>query len=256
MQELNVLVAFTSGVVSFFAPCVVPLLPAYVGYISGVSLNELKEKQDIGRYRRQIFVSSLFYIFGFSIVFMILGTTAASLGSVLRTQGVWIQRIGGILVMLFALNFIGVLKFPGFNFGQQLKLPSWAEKLGYGRAFLIGIIFATAWTPCVGAVLGSILTIAAVSQTAATGALLLFVYSLGISIPFLIISAALAQAPGLLRVFNRYLKPISIVAGLILFVIGFLLFNNTVGLISENLTYNRLNSLLFEAAFSLGYEIK
>ena len=115
MNELNLLVAFSSGVVSFFAPCVLPLLPAYVGYISGVSLDKLKKEEGVGEYRRQIFLSSLFYILGFSIVFVILGTTATSFGGIFREYDIWIQRIGGILIMLFALNFMGVLKIPGLS---------------------------------------------------------------------------------------------------------------------------------------------
>lgn len=256
MQELNLIVAFSSGVVSFFAPCVVPLLPAYVGYISGVSIDQLKREKGLGQHRRKVLVTSLFYVLGFSLVFVILGTTAASLGSVLRQQDVVISRVGGILVMLFALNFMGILKIPSLASGKQLRLPAWAERLGHGRAFLIGIVFATAWTPCVGAVLGAILTLAAVSQTATTGAAMLFVYSLGISIPFLIISLVIAQVPGVLKSINRYVGVMSKVSGVLLFIIGFLLFNNTVGLISDKLTYNRLNSLLFEIAFSLGYEIR
>jgi cytochrome c-type biogenesis protein len=150
---------------------------------------------------------------------------------------------------------MGVLKIPGLSIGRQIKLPAWAERLGHARAFLIGVVFATAWTPCVGAVLGAILTLAAATQTAATGAAMLFVYSLGISIPFLLVSLIIAQVPNALKSFNKYLGVVSKVAGILLFIIGFLLFNNTVGLISDKLTYNRLNSLLFEIAFRFGFEI-
>lgn len=256
MQQLNLVVAFTSGVVSFFAPCVVPLLPAYVGYVSGVSVKELQKKGGVKRYRKQLILSSIAYMFGFAVIFVILGTTAAGLGSVLRSQDVWIQRVGGILVMLFALSFMGLFRLPFIPNMRQLKLPKWAEHLGYGRAFLVGVVFATAWTPCVGAVLGAILTLAAATGTAGAGALMLLVYSLGISIPFIVISLTIAHAPGVLKVITRYLGAVTKISGILLFIIGFLLFNNTVGLISDNLTYNRLNSLLFEIAFSLGYEIR
>ncbi len=255
-MEINFLVAFTSGVVSFFAPCVVPLLPAYVGYITGVSLSELTRKGGIEHCRRQILWSSLAYVVGFSLVFTILGTSAAGLGSLFRQHEVLVQRGGGILIMLFALNFLGVLKLPGLSVGHQLRLPSWAAHLGYGRAFLVGVIFAAAWTPCVGAVLGAILTLAAASKSVFGGGALLFVYSLGISIPFLVIALTIAQAPAVLRSIERWLPVVSKVAGVVLLVIGFLLFNNTVMWISPMLTYNRLNSLLFEIAFKLGYQIR
>ncbi len=256
MQELNLFVAFTSGVVSFFAPCVVPLLPAYIGYISGVSLQELRNEKGLGPYRKQVLFSSLFYILGFSFVFVILGTTAATFGGFVRMHDTAIARVGGVIIMLFALNFMGILKIPFLSETHQFKLPTWTNFLGYGKAFLVGTIFATAWTPCVGAVLGAILTLAAVSQTATTGALLLFVYSLGISIPFLMVSMVIVQVPSVLTVITKYSHRVSVVAGVLLFVIGFLLFNNTVGLINENFTYNRLNSWLFTIAFSLGYEIR
>lgn len=256
MQQLNFLVAFGSGVVSFFAPCVVPLLPAYVGYVSGVSLVELQKKGGMKRYRKKIILSSLIYMLGFAMVFVILGTTAASLGAALRQYDVFIQRAGGILVMLFALSFMGLFKLPLPVNLQQVKLPKWAERLGYGRSFLVGVVFATAWTPCVGAVLGAILTLAATTGTAGTGALLLLVYSLGISIPFMLISLMIAQAPAVLKLITRYLNGVTKLAGLLLFIIGFLLFNNTVGWINSDLTYNRLNSWLFEIAFRLGYQIR
>lgn len=254
-MEINLLVAFTSGVVSFFAPCVVPLLPAYIGYVTGVSLEELRVK-GVAAYKKQLVLSSLAYFLGFSVIFVILGTTAASLGSVLRSYDVWIQRGGGILVMLLALSFMGWFQIPWLTSLHGLALPKWADKLGYGRAFVVGIVFATVWTPCVGAVLGAILTLAAASQTVTVGATMLLVYSLGISVPFLVVSLALVQVPGLLKVITKYLGIITKVTGWGLLVIGFLLFNNTVGLISKDLTYNRLNSLLFEIAFKLGYKIR
>ena len=256
MQQLNFLIAFTSGIVSFFAPCVVPLLPAYVGYVTGVSLQELQAEGGVARYRRQIVLSSLAYMVGFSVIFVILGTTAAGLGSVLRQYSGLIQRMGGILVMLFAVSFMGGFQIPLISKFHGVGLPKWAEHLGYGRAFLVGVVFATAWTPCVGAVLGAILTLAAASQTIGTGALMLFIYSLGISIPFMVISLTIAQAPGVLRVISRYLGVVTKVAGLLLFIVGFLLFNNTLKWISPVLTYNRLNSWLFEIAFKLGYQIR
>jgi len=256
MQQLNFLVAFSSGLLSFFAPCVVPLLPAYVGYVSGVGLKELQQEGGVKRYRKKLIISSIMYMLGFSIIFVILGTTAAGLGLVLRQYDAWIQRAGGVLVMLFALSFMGLFKIPGLSGLKQLKLPVWAEKLGYGRAFLVGVVFATAWTPCVGAVLGAILTLAATTQMAGTGAVLLFVYSLGISVPFMIISLTIAHAPVVLGVITKHLEKVTKIAGVLLFIIGFLLFNNTVGLISDKLTYNRLNSWLFEIAFKFGFEIR
>lgn len=246
MFDISFPVAFVSGVVSFFAPCVVPLLPAYVGYVTGVSAKDLHE-HGYEKYRTQLIVSSVFYIIGFSIIFVILGTAAAGLGQALRQFGNIIRIVGGALILVLGLNFAGFLKIPALATEHKLQLPSWVEHLGYGRAFLIGIVFATAWTPCVGAILGAILSLAAVTQTAYTGAALLFVYSLGISIPFMLVSLTLAQAPRYLSVISRNIGPISKVAGLILALLGLLLLTDT---------YKFVNAWLFEIAFQFGYQIR
>lgn len=256
MNQLNYLVAFTSGIVSFFAPCVVPLLPAYVGYVTGVSLRELQAEGGVERYKKQIVFSSIMFMLGFAVIFVILGSAAAGLGGLIRMNDILIQRIGGIVVMLFALSFMGVLPFSKLTAGMHFQLPTWTNKLGYGRAFFVGLVFATAWTPCVGAVLGAILTLAAASGTATTGAVMLFIYSLGISIPFFVISLAIAHVPTFLKAITKYLAVFSKIAGVVLFVVGFLLFNNTLGWIHPNLTYNYLNSWLFEVAFKWGFQIR
>ena len=236
-------VAFTSGVVSFFAPCVVPLVPAYVSYISGVSLSELREKGE-GRFRKKILESSILYILGFSLVFVVLGTAAAGLGASLRRNQEIIQRVGGALIIVFGLEFAGVLKIPFLAREKKFVLPNWASKLGKGRAFLLGLIFGLSWTPCVGAVLGSILVLAAQSSTLIKGASLLWTYSLGISIPFLIISLSLAQAPKYMKAITKRIGLISKVSGIILALIGLLLLTDT---------YKYLNGWLFELAGTLGF---
>ncbi|MBI2066357.1 sulfite exporter TauE/SafE family protein, partial [Candidatus Woesebacteria bacterium] len=176
-------IAFGAGVISFFAPCVIPLLPAYVSYVTGVSLKDL-ELYGYKPYFKKLLISSIFYILGFSIVFVLLGTAAATIGMSLRRYDFLIQRIGGLVIFLLGLEFAGILNLPFLARQRQFALPSWTQNLGYLRTFFVGVVFATAWTPCVGAVLGSILALAAVSGTASVGASLLFVYSLGISVPF------------------------------------------------------------------------
>ena len=246
MFDVNFPVAFGAGLVSFFAPCVIPLLPAYVGYVTGVSLNELKEK-GYAPFRKKLLISSLLYILGFSIVFVLLGTAAASVGASLRRYDFLIQRIGGLIILVLGLQFAGVLHLPFLARTKQFQLPTWVNKLGHARAFFIGIVFATAWTPCVGAVLGSILALAAVSGTAITGASMLFVYSLGISIPFMIVSLTLASAPKYLTFIGNRIGVISKIAGFILAALGILLLTDT---------YKFLNSFLFDIAFKLGYQIR
>lgn len=246
MFDISFPIAFVGGVVSFFAPCVVPLLPTYIAYVSGVSLAQLREK-GIGEYQRKLLFSSIFYILGFSLIFVALGTAAAGIGGLFRQYEFWIQRIGGALIILFGLQFAGFLHLPIFMGTAPVNLPSWAAKLGYLRSFFIGILFALVWTPCVGVVLGSILAIAAVGATATKGAMLLFVYSLGISIPFLVVALTLAQVPKYLSFISRHIGLISRIAGLLLVLVGVLLLTDT---------YKFVNAWMFEIAFRLGYQIR
>jgi len=246
MVSLNIPIAFWAGIVSFFAPCVVPLLPAFVGYVTGVSAKDL---QTFGYkpYLRKILLSSLFYILGFSIIFVLLGTAAAGLGVFFRRYDDVIQKIGGFLILIFGLEFAGIINIPFLAYEKRATLPAWAKDLGYIRAFLVGLIFATAWTPCVGAILGSILTLAAVSGTVAKGALLLFVYSLGISIPFMLVSLTLASAAKYIGFLTKHLGLIAKLSGILLAVLGILLLTDT---------YKYLNGWLFEVAYRLGYQIR
>lgn len=254
MQDVGVLIAFGSGVVSFFAPCIIPLVPAYIGYITGLSLKELRER-GVGEYRKRLWYSSIAYMVGFSLVFVVLGVAAATAGAVFFKNKAMLQAVGGLVVMVFGLQFMGVL--PGWHgVSAQIRLPEWMKHFWVLRAFLMGIIFATVWTPCVGAVLGAILTMAATSQAAMTGAVLLFAYSVGISLPFLLLSGLLIKSPGLIGILQKRVVGISRVAGGVLVLIGFLLFNNTAKWLFPWLTYDALNTWLFRVAFSWGYTIQ
>lgn len=246
MTNLNFLAAFGAGVVSFFAPCFVPLLPAYIGYVTGVSANDLKVK-GYAVYRKRLILSSIFYVLGFSLVFVLTGSVVASIGFTFRKYEEVIRKVGGAIILVLGLEYAGLLKLKLLAQTKQFALPAWTEKLGVFRAFMVGVIFATAWTPCVGPILGSILALAAVSQTAVTGATLLFFYSLGISLPFLLISLGIATAPKYLGFISKNVGIIARVSGIFLALLGFLLLTDT---------YKYLSGWLFEIAFSLGYPIK
>lgn len=246
MDIFNLWIAFAAGLVSFFAPCVIPLVPAFISFVSGVSLDKLKLK-GIKRYRKTLFTSTLLYVLGFSLIFVLLGATAAGVSGWLKINSQVIQRIGGVLIIIFGLEFAGVLRIPFLETKHGFKLPNSFKKLGKLRALLVGMVFGVSWTPCVGVVLGSILVLAANTVTVWQGALLLFAYSLGISIPFLVISLTLLSAPRYLKFLKKHVGKISVIAGLLLVVLGVLLLTDT---------YKYLNSWLFEIAFKLGYEIK
>lgn len=246
MPDISFSIAFFSGVISFFAPCVVPLLPAYVGYVTGVSAKELASF-GFEKYRTKLILSSLFYILGFSLVFVALGTAAGGIGYLLRQFDGAIRMAGGALIFLLGLNFAGILNIPLLSGEHKFGLPAWTGHLGYGRAFLVGVVFAAAWTPCVGVILGTILALAAVSKTAVTGAVLLFVYSLGISAPFIIASLTLAHAPKYMPVISRHIGLISRIAGMVLAILGLLLLTNT---------YRFVNAWLFQIAYNFGYQVR
>lgn len=248
-MEVSYLVAFGSGLVSFFAPCVVPLLPAYLAYVTGVSYADM-QKGGVG-VGRSVMVSAFLYILGFSLVFTLMGSTAGAVSGLILANSVWVQRVGGGLIMLFALSMLGFWEPGWMRMEHKWKLPVWIEKLGVLRAFVIGMVFATAWTPCVGPVLGAILTLAAASQTVWAGASLLFVYSLGISVPFLIIALGLWRFDKYLQKMRPYLAGLSRLMGIMLFVLGFLLFNNSLELVSPMLTYDWLNQRVFEWSIRL-----
>jgi cytochrome c-type biogenesis protein len=246
MFDVALPIAFSAGLISFFAPCILPIMPVYISYITGVSFTELKEK-GYASYRKKLMLSSVFYVIGFTLIFVALGTTAASIGIFFRQYSDIIQKIGGTIMIVLGLEFAGVIKISSLSREKKLTLPSWANNLGYLRSFILGLIFATAWTPCIGVVLGSILALAAVSDSAVRGAFLLFIYSLGIAFPFLIVSFTLAAAPKYIKALNKYVHILTKIAGFILFIIGVLLLTDT---------YKYLNAFLFSTAFNFGYVIK
>ncbi|MGD8744124.1 MAG: cytochrome c biogenesis protein CcdA [Candidatus Woesebacteria bacterium] len=243
MFEINIPIAFIAGLASFFAPCVVPLLPAYIGYVAGISVKDLKKRGAL--YRKRLLFSTLFYILGFSLVFVALGSVAAGFGRIFRSYDLLIQRVGGLLIILFGLEFLGYIHIPIYPRNNGINMPKWINKLGYVRSFFVGLIFATIWTPCVGPVLGSILSLAAVTATVSKGAILLFVYSLGISIPFLMVSLTLTWIPNYIKRINKYLGIISKVAGAFLILLGVLLLTDT---------YKYINAWVLKMASSIGIE--
>lgn len=219
-MQINIFIAFIAGIASFLAPCVIPLVPAYVSYITGVSVAEL-ESSTFTKYRSQIILNSLFYIVGFSLIFILLGLGAAAISQILVLNRILLIRIGGILIIVFGLYSMGL--FNRFALTQRefrFQLPDNTRRIKYLGPFLLGCTFALAWTPCVGAVFASILTLAASSGTIGQGAFLLFVYSLGISLPFFLIAITIGQSYHLLRQLGPRLHTINFVAGIFLVALG------------------------------------
>ena len=231
MIELGLVIsAFIAGLLMFLAPCTLPLLPAYLGFISGASLEDLKDEEKAKQVKRKIFLNGVFFILGFSIVFIFFGTLAGFLGSAFAEFRTLFARIGGALVILFGLFMLGVFKLPILQVDKRMKLPSFLKVGRPSSSLVIGSAFAFGWTPCVGPILASILLLASTSSTALQGAFLLAVFSLGLAIPFLIVAALISSATDWIQKYSKYLQVVSIIGGLFLIGLGFLLITDNFGL--------------------------
>jgi cytochrome c-type biogenesis protein len=212
---LGLFVAFAAGLLSFLSPCVLPLVPSYIGFLTGMSLPEVS-----GR-RRAALGHALLFVLGFSLVFILLGASATALGRALNYYQVWLQRIGGVLIIGFGLVCLGVIRVGALN--QERRVQVDRKPVGYVGSALVGMAFAAGWTPCIGPVLGGILGLAATSQDVTRGMLLLGVYSAGLAVPFLIAAVALESFLGWFQRFRRYLPWVMRVSGLLLIFVGVLM---------------------------------
>jgi cytochrome c-type biogenesis protein len=220
--------AFVAGVLTFFAPCTLPLVPAYLLFISGVSLNNVHDVSM--RARRKIFFTGVLFVAGFSLVFIVFGTLAGFLGAALVPYRSWIARIGGSLVILSGLFMLGFVQIPLLN-RRRLNIYALVARGRALGAFMLGMAFSAGWTQCVGPILGSILLLASTSATAFQGAALLAVFSLGLAAPFLAVALAIGSATKLLARISRYSTALSRVGGVFLIVIGLLLLTDNMALL-------------------------
>ena len=208
-------VAFGAGLLCFLSPCVLPLVPSYIGFLTGMSLPE------IGGRRRAALGHALLFVLGFSLVFVLLGASATALGRALNYYQLWLQRIGGVLIIGFGLVCLGVIKV-GF-LSQERRVQVEQKPVGYLGSALVGMAFGAGWTPCIGPVLGAILGLAATSQDLGRGMLLLAAYSAGLAVPFLIAAVALDSFLGWFQRFRRYLPWVMRVTGALLIFVGVLM---------------------------------
>ncbi|HUM16145.1 MAG TPA: cytochrome c biogenesis protein CcdA [Candidatus Nitrosotalea sp.] len=222
-ESLGVLVAFSAGLFSFLSPCVLPLFPSYLSFITGMSVDRLSHEVSAGA-RTRVIVHSLAFIVGFSVVFVSLGASFSAAGQFLLDYRDWIRIGGGALIVVFGLYIAGVLRIGAFGRTQQLQIRN--KPAGLIGSFLVGLTFAIGWTPCVGPILGSILTLASNDKTIGEGITLLLSYSAGLGLPFLLSSVALGA---FLRFFKRYrpfIPTVERAAGVLLVVVGILVATN------------------------------
>jgi cytochrome c-type biogenesis protein len=212
---LGLVVAFAAGLLSFLSPCVLPLVPSYIGFLTGMTLPEVSVR------RRAALMHAVLFVAGFSLVFILLGATATGLGRALNQYQTWMQRVGGVLIIAFGLVCLGVVRADFLLRERRLQIEE--KPVGYLGSLLVGMAFAAGWTPCIGPVLGAILGLAATTSDLGRGTLLLVAYSAGLAVPFLLAALALESFLGWFQRFRRYLPWVMRVSGALLVFVGILM---------------------------------
>jgi len=230
--------AVIAGLLSFLSPCVLPLIPSYITYITGLSFADLQAEHPSHIVRQKAVLHSIAFICGFTLIFVLLGASATFLGSFLASHAVLIRKIGGILVILFGVHITGLVPI-GFLMREK-RVTIHHKPAGYIGSFLVGLAFAAGWTPCIGPILAAILMVAATSEKVYEGIVLLLLYSLGLGIPFLLSSLAMHQFLTFFNRFRRHIRIFEIITGLFLIVVGVLIYSNWLARLSG------YSSLLFK----------
>jgi len=218
---VSLLVAFTAGLISFLSPCVLPLIPSYMAFITGISLEELSAHENLKRVRMTVVWNSLLFIGGFSSIFIAMGASATFIGTFLQENIRWFEIIGGVVVIVLGLHFVGVFKLKFLERERKFHMKS--KPLGFLGTFVVGMAFGAGWTPCVGPILGSILTLAATTQDVMKGIILLVFYSLGLGIPFFLAGVLIHKFFEYFKTIRKYFKIITAVGGILLVIVGVLL---------------------------------
>ena len=236
LTALTIGAAFAAGLLSFVSPCCLPLLPAYLSYITGISIEEFSVKP-IGGQRRQVALNAASFVVGLALIFTLLGATATLIGQFLLDNQDWFARIAGLIIIVFGLHTLGIFNISLFN--QEKRLDFTKKRAGgFVGAVLMGGAFGIGWTPCVGQFLGSILLLASQSGTVGAGMLLLFTYAMGLGLPFVLAGIAIGRVmPALARI-KRYMRGITLVSGALLVLMGFLVFSNQLAQITVFLIRN------------------
>jgi len=239
IEATLIIPAFVAGLLTFLAPCTLPLVPAYLSFISGSATDSTPS-------RKRVLMNGLFFVMGFSIVFILLGSLAGVLGGLFFEARIWVARIGGVFVILFGLMMLNILRIPTLMSEKRIHIASPFERGTPLNSGIMGIVFGAGWTPCVGPVLGSVLLLAGTRATALGGALLLAVFSLGLAVPFLLAALGLSRAERTIARFDRFLHISSLIGGIFLIVLGVLLLTDNMNLL-VSYGYRALQFLNYDA---------
>lgn len=217
--SIGILVAFSAGLLSFLSPCVLPLVPSYVSFVTGLGVEELEAGGE--RVKWVTLVHSLLFVAGFTLIFLLLGASATYVGQLMRTYQELIARVGGVIIILFGVYLLGVIPIAALSRERRVQFQH--KPAGYIGTVAVGIAFGAGWVPCIGPILGAILTLAATRADVAEGIGLLGVYSAGLAIPFVLSAVALTAFLSWFKRFRRYLRYVEWVAGILLILVGLLL---------------------------------
>ncbi|MBI4546523.1 MAG: redoxin domain-containing protein [Ignavibacteriae bacterium] len=244
MDTLNIglLTALIAGVISFASPCVLPIVPGYLSFITGLGLHDLTDQEKRKTVLRTAAINSILFVIGFSIIFILLGASATAVGTFLRENLDIIGKVAGVVILFFGLHMVGLIKIPFLLYEKRIQAES--KSLGVGRSFIAGIFFAFGWTPCIGPILAGILAIAAVQETAARGIALLGVYSLGLGIPFIFSAVFLNAFFTTFAKVKHHLHKVEVAGGVVLIAIGLLIFTGKLAAISQRFDFMNPEYLL------------
>ncbi len=236
-SEITYWIAFTAGILSFASPCVLPLIPSYLTYITGLSFSQLDDEHPDAKVRLTVLLHSICFVLGFSFVFILLGTIAgiasSSIQTYLREGMEWVEKIGGLLIFLFGIHMTGLFHF-GVLLGEK-RVQLHKKPSGFIGTFVVGLAFAAGWTPCIGPILASILMVAASSGQVGDGVGLLAVYSLGLGVPFLMSGLLFHQFLSAFKRFRKYIRLFEIGTGIMLIIVGIMLMFNLLGKLTNSL---------------------
>ena len=217
-------IAFLAGLISFLSPCVLPLIPGYISYISGTSFDKINDKK-----RNLVVIKTIFFAFGFSFVFIALGSTASFIGKIFLTNSNIFRIIAGLIIIIFSFQLMGIFNFKFMNKDIRIFTNKYNNSLGF--PFIVGAAFGFGWTPCIGPILGSILTLAAIEENVGKSILLLTFYSLGLAIPFVLSGYGISKFLEFSKNFKKNIRRISILGGIILLITGVLIITNKLQMI-------------------------
>lgn len=226
-----IVMAFVAGLLSFLSPCVLPLVPGYLSIISGVSLDQLKNEAQNASLKRSVIVSSIMFIIGFSITFIVLGATATALSKAVLTRMPILLKIAGLIIIVFGLHLLGVFRINALY--QDKRMHNVQTSRGAAGALLLGLVFALGWSPCIGPILATILGLASQQDTVLQGVFLLVVYSAGLGVPFLLTSLGLNRFLAFYTRFKRHFRTLEIVSGVLVLGIGVLILTDQMAIMNQ-----------------------